>query len=361
MCIAIVSPAGVKAPTLETLKTCFLNNEDGAGWAYPLSDNRGVKIMKGFMTWNDFEKAWTEFNGRYDTEKLPMLIHFRISTAAGVTPQMTHPFPINYDDGALQKCQYVSDYAVIHNGVIGCVGYSDRPKHLSDTAVFCKEYLPLFTKISADWLHHDETMKLIHKMITSKMAIMDKTGFINMTEGFEEWEGNFYSNTTYKENRYRSSKYSSPSYHYNWEDDDYDYDYNYTGGYNSGIHRYNFNSTNSTVGNQTDDIYDFTHFDSDYTDTMRGLMKLKRGWVIESDGMEYEMDTQESADDFYVDRMRNLWERISERVKDNATGELVDHTIGYCLAGENAHIFDGNGKEQAWNSDISVDNCLFED
>lgn len=55
MCIAIVSPAGVKCPTLDTLKTCFLNNDDGAGWAYPLPNGRGVKIMKGFMTWKDFQ------------------------------------------------------------------------------------------------------------------------------------------------------------------------------------------------------------------------------------------------------------------------------------------------------------------
>ena len=224
MCIAIVSPAGVKCPTLDTLKTCFLNNDDGAGWAYPLPNGRGVKIMKGFMTWKDFSNAWTEFGKHYDTEALPLLIHFRISTGAGVVPSMTHPFPINYDDGALQKITYVSDYAVIHNGIISCVGYNERPKHLSDTAVFCKEYLPLMVKMSPDWLHHDETMQLIHKMIDSKMAIMDKTGFINMTEGFEEWEGNFYSNTTYKENRYRSSKYRAPQNWYHSYDDDDDYD-----------------------------------------------------------------------------------------------------------------------------------------
>lgn len=364
MCIAIVSPAGCKAPTLDTLKTCFLNNSDGAGWAYPLSNNRGVKIMKGFMTWKDFESAWTEFGKHYDTEELPLLIHFRISTGAGVVPAMTHPFPINYDDGALQKITYVSDYAVIHNGIIDCVGYNERPKHLSDTAVFCKEYLPLMVKMSPDWLHHDETMQLIHKMIESKMAIMDKTGFINMTEGFEEWEGNFYSNTTYKENRYRTSKYSAPSY--SWKNQ-YDYDdyygYGYDSDYDSGIHHYNFNKNKSTsaINNNDNDIYDFTHFDSDYTDTERGLMSIKQGWTISVDGMDYHMDSQEEADNYYIDRKRNVWERSSERERDIATGEMIDKTLGYTLLGENGHVYDNNGVEQAWSCSMREDNTMFDD
>lgn len=365
MCIAIVSPAGVKCPTLDTLKTCFLNNDDGAGWAYPLPNGRGVKIMKGFMTWKDFSNAWTEFGKHYDTEALPLLIHFRISTGAGVVPSMTHPFPINYDDGALQKITYVSDYAVIHNGIISCVGYNERPKHLSDTAVFCKEYLPLMVKMSPDWLHHDETMQLIHKMIDSKMAIMDKTGFINMTEGFEEWEGNFYSNTTYKENRYRSSKYRAPqNWYHSYDDDDDYYGYGYDSCYSSGIHHYTFNRNSDTVVNSSNtdnDIYDFTHFDSDYNDTERGLMAVKSGWTISWDGMDYRMDSQEEADNYFIDRKRNVWERTAERVRDEATGEMMDKTLGYTLVGEEGHIYDSNGKEQAWNCSVRVDTTMFED
>ena len=185
-----------------------------------------------------------------------------------------------------------------------------------------------------------------------------------MTEGFEEWEGNYYSNTTYKENRYRSSKYSAPTgWYHNYNDDDDYYGYGYDNGYSSGIHHYDFNrnSQTSVSGNNTDnDLYDFTHFDSDYNDTERGLMAVKSGWTISCDGMDYHMDSQEEADNYFIDRKRNVWERTAERVRDEATGEMMDKTLGYTLVGEEGHIYDSNGQEQAWSCSVRVDTTMFE-
>ena len=48
MCIAIASPKNNPIPTYDILKTCFRNNDDGAGFAFNTDDNQ-VKIVKGFM------------------------------------------------------------------------------------------------------------------------------------------------------------------------------------------------------------------------------------------------------------------------------------------------------------------------
>lgn len=362
MCIAIASPIGVNPPDIETLHTCWDNNDDGAGFAFPLPNNCGVKIMKGFMSWNDFKDAWEEFTSHYDVKNNPILIHFRIATHGSRGQDMTHPFPIQYDEGALKKIEYVSDYAVIHNGIISCTNQYRSTSGLSDTATFCKEYLTLFTKFGKTWLHHKETMQLIYKMINSKMAIIDKDGFLNMTEGFEEFQGNFFSNTSYKENRYRYNN-NTPYYYYNYNDD-YDDDYDYSCGYDSGIRHYQFNnshdkkSTNKVINN--DNIYDFTYFDSDYNDYQRGLMSMHIGWTISSDdGFNINIDTQKDIDTIFIDRKRNVWERVSEDIIDKNTGEVVNMTVGFNLIAENGHVFSQNGKEMSWNCDTTVENSYF--
>lgn len=363
MCIAIFSPAGTKFPSIDILHTCWTNNDDGAGFAFPV--NNGVKIMKGFMTWHDFEATFQKVTKRYDFDKLPVLMHFRIATHGSRGQDMTHPFPIQYDDGALKKIEYVSDYAVIHNGIVSCVNQYRNSSGLSDTATFCKEYLPLFVNLGKDWLHQKGTMELIHKIIDSKMAIMDKSGFVAMTTGFEEFEGNYFSNSSYKENRYRfnthvvTTGYGVYSY-----DDDYDDYCGYSGFNDCGAYdgasysHYNFTNTTSvgknTVNTQDNDILDIMCFDSDYTDTDRGLMKMDIGWSIASDGFDITIDSQKDVDTIFIDRKRNVWERCSTLVQDETSGEYVDTTIGFNLIGENGHVFDRNGKEMPWNCDDRV-------
>ena len=90
-------------------------------------------------------------------------------------------------------------------------------------------------------------------------------------------------------------------------------------------------------------------------------MAVKSGWTISCDGMDYHMDSQEEADNYFIDRKRNVWERTAERVRDEATGEMMDKTLGYTLVGEEGHIYDSNGQEQAWNCSVRVDTTMFED
>ena len=353
MCIAIASPAGVTPPSLETLHTCWTNNSDGAGFAFPVGT--GVKIMKGFMSWNDFKDAWTDFVSRYDATANSVLLHFRIATHGSRGKDMTHPFPIQYDDGALKKIEYVSDYAVIHNGIVSCVNQYRNQTGLSDTATFCKEYLTKFQKFGENWLHYDSLMELIYKMIDSKMAIMDKTGFIAMTTGFEESEGNFFSNTSYKENRYKYTNNYSPRYNYGAYSSAYDDDDD-TCNYGSGIRHYNFNNE---VATSDADIYDFVTFDSDYDDVTRGLMELKIGYTIACDGIEFHIDSKKDVDTIFVDRKRNVWEKICDTYTNTTTNTVSETVRGYSLIGSNGIVYDENGKRVVWSSSKKVSVSLF--
>ena len=64
MCIAITSPIGTEIPTDDILKTCFRNNQDGAGFAFN-TDIHQVKIVKGFMDFESFITAFHEYDKKY--------------------------------------------------------------------------------------------------------------------------------------------------------------------------------------------------------------------------------------------------------------------------------------------------------
>jgi len=88
MCIALVAEAG-KRPTKKALFSGWTANRDGGGFAY-VNDGE-VKIEKGFMVYNEFEKA---LEAALDTnEDSPFLIHMRIGTSGGKTPMNTCSSP----------------------------------------------------------------------------------------------------------------------------------------------------------------------------------------------------------------------------------------------------------------------------
>jgi len=125
MCIALVAEAG-KRPTKKALFSGWTANRDGGGFAY-VNDGE-VKIEKGFMVYNEFEKA---LEAALDTnEDSPFLIHMRIGTSGGKTKQNTHPFRLAKSGGAM-----------IHNGVLfEPTGQWEGPvdDRKSDTRAFCE-------------------------------------------------------------------------------------------------------------------------------------------------------------------------------------------------------------------------------
>lgn len=213
MCIAIYSLKGNEIPNDDILRTCFRNNSDGAGFCFN-TDNNQVQIVKGFMDFESFITALHKYDEKYCFKNRGVLLHFRITTHGGTNPSNCHPFPISNNPKHLKKTRFVSNYACVHNGIINLT--ADRKSELSDTMLFIKDYL---SKISSNrgWFFNPKNIKLIEKLIDSKMAILNGKGEIISTSGFHKGEdGNFYSNTSYK-----TSYYSL--YDYGFFDDWYAY------------------------------------------------------------------------------------------------------------------------------------------
>ena len=178
MCIAIHKPAGKQIPE-KHLKESFYSNPDGAGFAV-CCPSKGFVIRKGFF---DLEEFLAEFE---PFAKYPALVHFRIATHGGISPEMCHPFTL---------CG--GSYAMIHNGILDIKPHKGK----SDTATFADSVLtPL---IQQGCKVESQAFKfLLESAIGSynKILIMDRYGKVtrfNENSGHEH-KGIWYSNDSYK-------------------------------------------------------------------------------------------------------------------------------------------------------------------
>lgn len=191
MCIIAVSNKGVRQPSLDELKQMFRSNPHGAG--YMTARNGRVEISKGYMTWDEFARA---INYEQFTDDDSVVYHFRISTQAGVNPQMTHPFPLTSDIRKTKVLELACPIGVAHNGIIQLTT-DRRDKEYSDTAHYIAEFLRFFVR-SADDLHDERILDAIERTTNSKWALMDSTGYIATVGHFIEEDGVLFSNGTYR-------------------------------------------------------------------------------------------------------------------------------------------------------------------
>lgn len=209
MCIGIVKPSKAALPSIDTLENCFDNNPDGAGFMY--LDNGLIHIKKGYMTWKRFKKAYSKMNFR---DEDIIVYHFRIATAGKIDEHTCHPFPVSTSVEKLRATDILTDYAVVHNGII----HIETPKDLSDTQVFIKDILaPLQTSI----FHEKHLMSLVQLSTKdSKLALWHIEHSVILTGKWIEDEGIYYSNTSYKESIFSQ---------YQWLSDDYSFKHNKKG------------------------------------------------------------------------------------------------------------------------------------
>ena len=98
MCIICVSKSGIRQPDESTIRTMFHHNPHGAGYMFARGGR--VIIHKGFMNPDDYLRAIRE---EHFTAADSVVYHFRISTQAGVNPEMSHPFPLSNQPGRLRS------------------------------------------------------------------------------------------------------------------------------------------------------------------------------------------------------------------------------------------------------------------
>ena len=185
MCVICVSPKGSSQPTRDEIRAMFRHNPHGAGIMFPRKGK--VHISKGYMDIEEFEELLDFYKfGVNDT----VVYHFRISTQAGVCPEMTQPFPL----GALEDTPEIETDARIafcHNGIIPMTT-DKRERDYSDTALFA----PFLARLVHNIDDLDGYMEeIIAELIGhSKLAILDGQGRFKTVGCFTKFNGNLYSN-----------------------------------------------------------------------------------------------------------------------------------------------------------------------
>ena len=195
MCIICVSPKRVRQPNVTTIRRMFQNNPDGAG--YMVARDGKVIISKGFMNVDEYIEA---IRAEHFTAKDPVVYHFRISTQAGVNPEMTHPFPLSNRIEHMKVLDVECSCGVAHNGIIRLT--TDRNnREYSDTALFIANYLSLIIREPGD-LKDERVLKLIHRLAGSKLAIMDADGYIATVGEYINQKGLLFSNASFETDTY---------------------------------------------------------------------------------------------------------------------------------------------------------------
>lgn len=94
--------------TIEEFTACWNSNQHGFGYAHWTGNE--VIMKKGIM---EKERAWNE----YKTVPLPHIVHFRIASAGGVCPELTHPFLCTADSELVLEHRGTGKY-LFHNGTV---------------------------------------------------------------------------------------------------------------------------------------------------------------------------------------------------------------------------------------------------
>lgn len=194
MCIIAIKPAGVKMPATKTIENCWYNNRDGAGLMYAADGT--VHIEKGFMTLKDLKAALKRLEKSIDVTNTSMVLHFRITTHGGTSPENCHPFPVTEKLPLLRMKKCEAPLAVAHNGIIDI---KPSQKDISDTMEYVINQLAPLYQLKKDFYLQPAGKKLIDNFIKSKMVFLDSAGRIETVGDFVTGEdGLLYSNSSYK-------------------------------------------------------------------------------------------------------------------------------------------------------------------
>ncbi len=198
MCIICISRKGTPQPTESQIRAMFTRNPHGAG--FMVATGQHVEIHKGYMNVSDLLQDTRNF-----TSDDAVVWHFRISTQAGITPEMTQPFPLLSALGYMEELDVACDIGVAHNGIIPMT--STGSTRYSDTALFVSRYMPRLIRYQKD-LRDPATLEILKELTRSKLAIMDKSGYVAVVGGFlREKNGLLFSNGSYQ-STFQPVKYS---------------------------------------------------------------------------------------------------------------------------------------------------------
>lgn len=276
MCVIAAKPVGIKMPTTDVIEDMWFANPDGAGFMY--AENGVVHIRKGFMKLDNFLQAIDDLAKTHDLTKLPVVMHFRITTHGGTRPENTHPFPISDSIGILSKSKSKCRLGVAHNGIINITPRKD----ISDTMEYIASQLAPLSRAVPDFYKSKDLMEMIYNAVQSKLAFLTDLGEIYTVGDFKNDNGILFSNTYFKYKSYRDFDYGKVGC-YSWDSDPYYYD-GYPG---LGYGMTGWNDPEKCV-----DI-DEKH-GTFYTDYMM--------WITEDDGYVLGADKYDASDSFAINK-----------------------------------------------------------
>lgn len=195
MCIIAAKPAGVDMPSIDKIENMWNRNSDGSGIMFAAGNK--VHIEKGFMSYMSFIARLNELEMKYNLKKLPVVMHFRITTHGGTKPENCHPFPISDSIGMLKKLNLTTQVGVAHNGIINIV----PRKGISDTMEYIASQLAPLAKAVPNFYKNKNLMQMISNAIDSKMAFLTSGGKIYTIGDFVEEGGIMYSNRSYEKTK----------------------------------------------------------------------------------------------------------------------------------------------------------------
>ena len=160
-----------------------------------------VHIHKGFM---DIDSFLSAVKAEHFTAKDSVVYHFRISTQAGVNPEMTHPFPLSNRLPNMKALDVECPCGVAHNGIIRLTSDPSQREY-SDTALFITRYMAQMVH-GLDDLKDAQLLNRIERLAGSKLAIMDGSGYIATIGHFINERGLLFSNSSYMDAQWRCLK-----------------------------------------------------------------------------------------------------------------------------------------------------------
>lgn len=195
MCVIVHKERGKDLPSNEIIEKCFKKNPDGSGILLHRSGTKVIEIHKGFMKLDDFNTALKDLNVRKEDD---LVLHFRITTSGGTSPENCHPFPISSNVEDLKATRINTPLAFVHNGVLG---KGDADLKISDTQVFVKDVMA--RKEIENHLDNEEVQKVIEKMAEGqRFFVADAEKDIFKRFGtWHESEGLWFSNLNWKHYR----------------------------------------------------------------------------------------------------------------------------------------------------------------
>lgn len=184
MCIIVFKPKGIDLPSKTTLKTCFENNPDGAGFMYR-KGNR-IHILKGYMDFNSFYRALeNSVRIKGGIKNTDLVIHFRVATHGNIVPGQTHPFPITGKYTELTKTKITAKQGLAHNGILNAY---NPPGEISD---LMSDTMWFIIKNAVDI-----RAALNNELNSEKFVLMDETE-TTVFGNFIQDNGIYYSNSSY--------------------------------------------------------------------------------------------------------------------------------------------------------------------